>query len=176
MNEKVNPERALGDAGVALGHAVKAGRKLPQWTEADLDRCSHGRHSIDDCASCPRGSSEGNLFPERGIERTREDGTRECCIGTTVAGRTIWVVVRRPNIQRDLLDDLQREPALKTIAEALDKVAGVLAQADEALMAIHQDATIPQPAELSGWAHGVQQARSAMLVAVSEMTDELRRP
>lgn len=33
-----------------------------EWTVEDLDRCTHGRHSIDPCADCPGGASAGNLF------------------------------------------------------------------------------------------------------------------
>lgn len=34
----------------------------PHWTPFDLDRCEHGRHSIDPCADCPGGQSGGNRF------------------------------------------------------------------------------------------------------------------
>jgi hypothetical protein len=32
----------------------------------DLDRCAHGRHSIDPCMACPGGQSTGNLFAPPG--------------------------------------------------------------------------------------------------------------
>jgi hypothetical protein len=44
----------------------------------DLDRCEHGRHSIDPCMMCPDGQSTGNLF--------LVPGTR---IGTTLYGEAI---------------------------------------------------------------------------------------
>jgi hypothetical protein len=28
----------------------------------DLDRCEHGRHSVDPCLACPGGRSTGNLL------------------------------------------------------------------------------------------------------------------
>jgi hypothetical protein len=51
----------------------------------DLDRCEHGRHSIDGCVSCPNGWSTGNLFLENGQR-----------IGTTLYGEPIIVVTIRP--------------------------------------------------------------------------------
>lgn len=45
---------------------------------AALDRCEHGRHSRDNCFSCPGGHSTGNLF--------LLPGTR---IGTNLCGEPI---------------------------------------------------------------------------------------
>lgn len=70
-----------------------------RWCPADLDRCEHGRHSIDSCFDCPNGNSSGNLFLARGPAqlgysmRTRE-GRTEVRIGTMVRGEPIWVTVR----------------------------------------------------------------------------------
>jgi hypothetical protein len=77
---------------------------VADWRPEDLDRCEHGRHSIDDCFDCPGGRSTGNLFlqPETGCpcypetsppDRVRAvDGRTEVRIGTTVRGEPIWVV------------------------------------------------------------------------------------
>jgi hypothetical protein len=51
---------------------------------ADLDRCEHGRHLKDRCASCPRGWSTGNLFLEPGKR-----------IGTTLYGDPIFAADNR---------------------------------------------------------------------------------
>ncbi len=51
----------------------------------DLDRCEHGRHSIDNCSSCPDGWSTGNKFLENGQR-----------IGTTLYGDPIFVETVRP--------------------------------------------------------------------------------
>lgn len=51
----------------------------------DLDRCEHGRHSIDPCFSCPDGWSTGNMFLEPGQR-----------IGTTLGGEPIIAEPRRP--------------------------------------------------------------------------------
>lgn len=51
---------------------------------SDLDRCEHGRHSIDPCFGCPDGQSTGNLY--------LEDGQR---IGTDHAGQPIYAEPRR---------------------------------------------------------------------------------
>lgn len=45
----------------------------------DLDRCIHGRHSLDDCILCPGGWSTGNLYLEPGVR-----------IGTTLYGNGIF--------------------------------------------------------------------------------------
>jgi len=50
----------------------------------DLDRCEHGRHSIDNCFSCPDRWSTGNLFLENGQR-----------IGTTLYGEPIFVITVR---------------------------------------------------------------------------------
>lgn len=77
---------------------------MTDWKPQDLDRCVHGRHSIDDCFDCPNGKSTGNLFllPEDDcpcypavdpLERVRVvDGRTEVRIGTMVRGEPIWVV------------------------------------------------------------------------------------
>lgn len=46
----------------------------------DLDRCEHGRHSLDPCHSCPDGKSTGNKLMPPGR-----------AIGHTVHGDRIWV-------------------------------------------------------------------------------------
>lgn len=63
------------------------------WTAADLDRCEHGRHSIDHCPSCPGGRSTGNLFlADPPPEVLAESGTTALSrIGTTVRGEPIVV-------------------------------------------------------------------------------------
>lgn len=69
----------------------------PRWTKDDLDRCEHGRHSIDPCFGCPDGQSEGNKFllTRDSSERIRiEDGNVEVRIGTTIYGMPIWVVAK----------------------------------------------------------------------------------
>lgn len=79
-----------------------------RWSPADLDRCEHGRHSIDSCFDCPGGKSSGNLFVlapshweqewtrfgdlDRARIRGHEDGRIEVRIGTMVRGEPIWVV------------------------------------------------------------------------------------
>lgn len=71
-----------------------------RWSAADLDRCEHGRHSIDPCFDCPGGHSTGNLFLIRGDRRElRSSGERtvEVRIGTTHGGDPIWVLARREN-------------------------------------------------------------------------------
>jgi hypothetical protein len=66
-------------------------REQPFWTSVDLDRCEHGRHSVDPCLSCPGGRSTGNLFVvERFDAHTTEGGGVEVRIGTTVRGEPIW--------------------------------------------------------------------------------------
>lgn len=69
-----------------------------RWTEADLDRCEHGRHSIDSCFDCPGGNSAGNLFLLEGREpvvRTEANQHARVRIGTTHRGDPIWVSARR---------------------------------------------------------------------------------
>lgn len=46
----------------------------------DLDRCEHGRHSIDSCFDCPDGQSAGNLVLKPGT-----------LVGHTVHGAKIVV-------------------------------------------------------------------------------------
>lgn len=72
---------------------------LPTWTVEDLDRCEHGRHSVDACWGCPGGRSSGNLFliPRPGLEitpiRTSPSGALEARIGTAARGAPIWVTI-----------------------------------------------------------------------------------
>lgn len=47
---------------------------------ADLDRCEHGRHAVDNCLSCPDGWSTGNGYLEPNQR-----------IGTTLGGEPITV-------------------------------------------------------------------------------------
>lgn len=54
------------------------------WDKEDLDRCEHGRHSIDRCNLCLGGISSGNRF--------LEDGAR---IGTNRMGEPILARPRR---------------------------------------------------------------------------------
>lgn len=56
-----------------------------RWKIEDLDRCEHGRHSIDPCFGCPGGWSLGNQFLEAGQR-----------IGTTLGGEPILAVPARP--------------------------------------------------------------------------------
>jgi hypothetical protein len=87
------------------------GAKQPdgvRWTIADLDRCEHGRHSIDQCFDCPNGRSSGNQYVlspssyheggritpgELDRKRVRQLSTGEIQvrIGTLVRGEPIWV-------------------------------------------------------------------------------------
>lgn len=63
------------------------------WTKEDLDRCEHGRHSIDPCVMCPGGWSTGNLYLTRGIWRTavEDSGQVVVRIGTMLGGHPILV-------------------------------------------------------------------------------------
>jgi len=69
------------------------GPAFVRWDESDLDRCEHGRHSIDSCIDCPNEQSSGNLFLlglSLGKMTTRiESGTVR--IGTAINGEGIWV-------------------------------------------------------------------------------------
>lgn len=51
---------------------------------SNLDRCIHGRHSIDACLDCPGGWSTGNGFLKNGQR-----------IGTDHAGNPIHIATRR---------------------------------------------------------------------------------
>lgn len=53
---------------------------------SDLDRCEHGRHSIDDCLDCPGGRSAGNTYLKNGQR-----------IGTDHGGNPIIVTTKRPH-------------------------------------------------------------------------------
>lgn len=69
------------------------------WTQADLDRCEHGRHSIDSCFDCPGGMSSGNAFLMSLTPWTRTvDGIRQVRIGTMVRGEPIWVEPTRKRV------------------------------------------------------------------------------
>lgn len=69
-----------------------------QWSPADLDRCEHGRHSIDSCFDCPDGESAGNLYllaPSKSRHEVKVvDDRVEVRIGTMVRGEPIWAVVQ----------------------------------------------------------------------------------
>lgn len=73
-------------------------RASGRWSPDDLDRCEHGRHSIDHCFDCPGQESTGNLFLLSPIDARHEvrvvEGRVEVRIGTMVHGEPIWVVVR----------------------------------------------------------------------------------
>jgi hypothetical protein len=63
------------------------------WTKEDLDRCEHGRHSIDNCYDCPGGQSSGNLYLDPFAKPARRE-TRDMSwirIGTMVRGEPIFV-------------------------------------------------------------------------------------
>jgi hypothetical protein len=91
---------AVGLEAVAVGlEGVYSAEQL-FWTSADLDRCEHGRHSVDDCLSCPGGRSTGNLFlmgPAHGDTRqgVHASGTVSTRIGTTVRGEPIMTQAHR---------------------------------------------------------------------------------
>ena len=87
------------------------GTPLPRWDWRDLDRCEHGRHSIDHCFDCP-GGNKGNPFLLDAIPstddhrprhvRTLPDGRIEVRIGTMVRGEPIWVTAYdKPREQTD---------------------------------------------------------------------------
>jgi hypothetical protein len=73
-------------------------RNQVRWTWQDLDRCEHGRHSIDDCFACAEGKSSGNRFLSHPSDYIAEelfrsvDNRLEVRIGTMVRGEPIWVV------------------------------------------------------------------------------------
>lgn len=88
------------EAAKALTGWVLTG-EAPRWIEGDLDRCEHGRHSIDHCAGCRDndGMSHGNQFlirppgaPPYAVRESAQ-GT-EVRIGTAVHGEAIWVVAK----------------------------------------------------------------------------------
>lgn len=77
-------------------YAPGMGKQASKWDATDLDRCEHGRHSIDNCFGCPDGASTGNLFLLGG--RVQSDSNAEGCrvrIGTTLYGEAIVVWARR---------------------------------------------------------------------------------
>lgn len=69
------------------------------WDAADLDRCEHGRHSIDTCWGCGYWST-GNLYLAQYLAN---GGMRQLWpggwvrIGTDLRGRAIVVNPQRPN-------------------------------------------------------------------------------
>lgn len=75
------------------------------WVASDLDRCEHGRHSVDPCADCPGGWSTGNLYmtmpagSSRRMLGATEDGTVMVRIGTTVHAEPINVPINVPIIR-----------------------------------------------------------------------------
>lgn len=104
----VQGERETIVIGTALGDA-KAGEEVSvslsgewgvhppreeRWSPADLDRCEHGRHSIDHCSGCG-GMSSGNLFLEALLTRKGPNGERQIRIGTMVRGEPIWITPKR---------------------------------------------------------------------------------
>jgi hypothetical protein len=60
-----------------------------KWSPEDLDRCDHGRHSIDDCFGCPDGRSTGNMYLSLWVGAQRR-GVK-VRIGTTLGGKPIFV-------------------------------------------------------------------------------------
>lgn len=60
-------------------------RDVTRWYPEDLDRCVHGRHSIDPCFGCPGGWSTGNLLLTNGQ-----------VIGHNLYGEPIVVTAVRP--------------------------------------------------------------------------------
>ncbi len=67
-----------------------------RWIEGDMDRCEHGRHSIDHCFDCRDnyGMSHGNQFLLCAPETRRTAQGLEVRIGTAVRGEAIWVVAQ----------------------------------------------------------------------------------
>ena len=57
------------------------------WKPEDLDRCEHGRHSIDPCFGCPGGLSTGNLW----LTTPGNIPGDRIRIGTTLGGEPIYV-------------------------------------------------------------------------------------
>lgn len=90
--------------GVERSQRAVESVRLPgvRWSPADLDRCEHGRHSVDSCFDCPGGESSGNTFLLTPVPVDNDhpenvrivDGRTEVRIGTMVHGEPIWVVVR----------------------------------------------------------------------------------
>jgi hypothetical protein len=81
------------------GQALPVDATEVRWDASDLDRCIHGRHSIDSCVSCPDGMSAGNRFlAEGGDSITIMDGDALLRIGTTMRGNPILV---RPDRRRE---------------------------------------------------------------------------
>jgi hypothetical protein len=65
-----------------------------EWSPADLDRCEHGRHSVDNCYNCPSGWSSGNLYLARiaVLEDRDAQAGEQVRIGTMLGGQPILVV------------------------------------------------------------------------------------
>ena len=55
---------------------------------SDLDRCEHGRHSVDACYGCA-GISKGNPLLDRG-----DDGVHELVLGYGIGGLSEYVLRR----------------------------------------------------------------------------------
>jgi hypothetical protein len=130
--------------------------KRVRWSPADLDRCEHGRHSIDSCFDCPGGQSHGNPFllsahsghlaiqlndsqSEIRVRQT-EGGRFEVRIGTMVRGEPIWAVVRDRPRGADVEDDNtmrcgecghQVVPGLHTEAECITNQQNDAAEASQ---------------------------------------------
>lgn len=69
-----------------------------RWTMADLDRCEHGRHSIDSCSGCPGEVSSGNVFLSGQTWTRTVEGVRQVRIGTMIRGEPIWVAPDRRRV------------------------------------------------------------------------------
>ena len=69
---------------IIAARVVSAEPEMPRRTYpmADLDRCVHGRHSIDDCLCCPGGMSWGNPYA----------GAKSGRVGTDYSGHPIDAV------------------------------------------------------------------------------------
>lgn len=79
------------------GPLKQSGRYI-NWSSADLDRCEHGRHSIDHCLDCePSALAHGNRFLIDGVTETfAENGYLYVRIGTTHGGDPIFVPAISP--------------------------------------------------------------------------------
>ena len=67
---------------------------------SDLDRCEHGRHSVDTCLDCPGGWSTGNLFlATPSADPQCVTAGQEIRIGTSVYGKPLMVTPIRLRTQ-----------------------------------------------------------------------------
>jgi hypothetical protein len=105
-----NRGQRLDQAAARLERAVRANlrtgsERLGQhgWAPSDLDRCEHGRHSIDSCFDCPGGVSAGNLYLDPLATQSMETrGMTDRRIGTTVHAEPIWATPnRRPRSEEN---------------------------------------------------------------------------